>query len=72
MQAAPIVVTGGYGAFPRQSQLHPVESLLLTVNGQRVCLLSHFNERAFLLTRHISSLDARGGLASQPEKKPAD
>lgn len=69
MQAVPIVVTGGNGAFP---QLHPVEPLLLTVNGQRFCLLSHFNERAFLLTRHISSLDARGSLASQPKKKPAD
>lgn len=71
MQCIPVVVTRSDSTFPLQSKLHPEQSFLMTVNCQRFHFYSHFNERSFLLTRHVRSLDAWSSLTGQPEKKPA-
>lgn len=72
VQCVPIVVTRSDGTFPLQSKLQPEQSLLLSVNCQRFHLYSHFNERRFLLTRHVRSLDDWSSLTGQPKKKPAN
>lgn len=71
VQGVSVVVTWGNSTFPLRSKLHPEQSLLLSVYCQCFRLFSHFNERSFLLTRHIRSLDAWSSLTRQPKEKPA-